>query len=97
MIPPTILPRFQVATDTLRESGMNTAYDSIWGAGNAVPTQPPGPVEQVMLSDDKIFVVLAVVLIIWIGISIFLLRTDRKLDSLERSVDERIPDQEDDL
>lgn len=95
MTPPKIIAGFQAVADTVRESGMATAYDSIWG-GN-VPTQAPGPVEQVMLSEDKIFVVLAVVLLIWIGISIFLLRTDRRIDSLERSVDERIPDSEDDL
>lgn len=95
MIPPTILPRFQAVADSVRETGMSTAYDSIWGG--EVPTQAPGPIEQVMLSEDKIFVVLAVVLLIWIGISIFVLRTDRKIDSLERTVGERIPDQEDDF
>lgn len=95
MTPPTIITGFQAVADTLRDTGMTTAYDSIWGG--SVPTQVPGPVEQVMLSEDKIFVVLAVVLLIWIGISIFLLRTDRRIDSLERSVDERIPDSEDDL
>ena len=95
MTPPTILHGLQAAADTVRDAGMTTAYDSIWG-GN-VPTQTSGPIEQVMLSDDKIFVVLGVVLLIWIGISIFVLRTDRRIDSLERTVFERIPDQDDEL
>lgn len=47
-----------------------------------------------MLSHDKLYVVLAVVLIIWIGITIFLLRTDNRIDQLERLVDEGIPDQD---
>jgi len=93
----TLSPRLQVAADTLREGALHTAYDSIWGGGNAIPTQAPSALEQVMLSEDKIFVVLAVVLIIWIGISIFVLRTDRKIDALERTVSERIPEEEDDL
>ena len=42
-----------------------------------------------MLSNDKLFVVLAVVLIIWAGIVIFLFLTDRKLRRLERSLGER--------
>lgn len=47
-----------------------------------------------MLSHDKLYVVLAVVLIIWIGITIFLLRTDKRIDQLERLVDEGISDQD---
>jgi len=95
MTPPKLLTGIQAVADTVRDAAASTPYDSIWGG--TVPTQAPGPVEQVMLSEDKIFVVLAVVLLVWIGISIFLLRTDRRIDSLERSVDERIPDSEDDL
>ena len=53
--------------------------------------------EQVMLADDKIFVVLAVVLIIWAGIVVLLLRNDKRLRDVERSVEERIPDPEDEL
>ena len=43
-----------------------------------------------MLSQDKLFVVLAVVLIIWFGLVFFVFRTDRKLDRLERTLNERI-------
>lgn len=43
-------------------------------------------IESTMLDNDKLLVVLAVVLIIWIGVVIFLYRTDRKIDHLESSV-----------
>jgi len=45
-----------------------------------------------MLAEDKLYVVLAVVLIIWFGLIFFLLRTDRRLDILEREVEDRISD-----
>ena len=83
----------QQAADSLRAGGQTTAFDSIWAGGN-IPTQAPSPLEELMLSHDKIYVVLAVVLIIWIGITIFLLRTDRRIDRLERLVDDRIDDRE---
>ena len=43
-------------------------------------------IETVMLDNDKLLVVLAVVLIIWIGIMVFIYATDRKIDRLESSV-----------
>ncbi len=73
-----------------------TAYDSVWAGGN-IPTQDLSRLEQIMLSNDKLFVVLAVVLIIWFGIVVLLLRNDRRLKEVERSVEERIPDMEDEL
>lgn len=42
--------------------------------------------EAAMLSNDKLFVVLAVVLIIWVGILIFIYTTDRKISKLESSI-----------
>ena len=42
--------------------------------------------ESTMLAEDKIYVVLAVVLLIWLGIIIMLFRNDRKIDALERKV-----------
>ena len=41
-----------------------------------------------MLSSGKIYVVLAVVLIIWVGLLTILFRTDRKIDRLERRLDD---------
>jgi CcmD family protein len=43
-------------------------------------------IETVMLDNDKLMVVLAVVLIIWVGITIFIYATDRKINQLESSV-----------
>lgn len=43
-------------------------------------------IETVMLDNDKLMVVLAVVLIIWVGITVFIYATDRKIDQLESSV-----------
>lgn len=65
-----------------------TAYDSVW-AGGDVPTQALSGMEQVMLANDKLYVVLAVVLIIWIGIVILLLRNDARLKSVERTMEEQ--------
>lgn len=62
-----------------------TQYDSVWANTN-IPVAEPTGLEAMMLSDDKIFVVLGVVLIIWFGITFFLYRTDRKLSDLERRV-----------
>lgn len=67
-------------------------YDSIWT--DAGSNAASGAFEQVMLSNDKLFVVLGVVLIIWIGLIVLLLRTDRRLASLERTVEENIPEED---
>ncbi len=67
-------------------------YDTVWSI-EEVPTQEREGIERVMLAEDKLYVVLGVVLIIWIGIVILLYRTDRKIDRLERKSDERIPDE----
>ncbi|NND70494.1 MAG: CcmD family protein [Rhodothermales bacterium] len=69
--------------DTLAQA---TAYDSVWANTN-IPVMEPSGIQAVMLSDDKILVVLGVVLIIWFGIVFFLYRTDRKLANLERTVE----------
>ena len=52
-----------------------------------VPTQAPDALERVMLAEDKLYVVLAVVLIIWFGLVFFLFRTDRRLARLERTLE----------
>lgn len=63
-----------------------SAYDSTWTEQS--PTQKPTGMERVMLSNGKIYVVLAVVLIIWVGLLTILFRTDRKIDRLERRLDD---------
>ena len=82
----------QVAPDTTETASM--AYDSIWDTPDG-PVQAVSGLDQVMLSEDKLFVVLAVALLIWFGLVFFVFRTDRKLDRLERSLDERIAQNKD--
>lgn len=80
---------YPVQEDT---TGLSTAYDTVW-AGTEVPVQQNEGIETVMLAEDKLYVVLAVVLIIWIGFIFFVYRTDRKIERLERKVEERIPEE----
>lgn len=70
-------------------SGESSPYDSVW-SNTEVPVQQREGLEKVMLQEDKLYVVLAVVLIVWMGIIFFLYRTDRKIDRLERNMTERI-------
>ncbi len=80
-----------VIQDTLQtQPGASTRYDSIW-AHTGIPSQQPEGLERIMLAEDKLYVVLAVVLIIWFGIVYFILRTDRKLSKVERSIESGIP------
>lgn len=74
--------------DAQDQAQQSTAYDSVW-AGSDVPTQTLSGLEQVMLSNDKLYVVLAVVLLIWFGIVILLLRNDARLKSVERTMEEQ--------
>lgn len=52
------------------------------------PEAPPTPLERVMLQQDKLYVVAAVVLIIWLGVLALLYRNDRRIARLERALDE---------
>lgn len=84
-----------VQADTTQ--GPSTAYDSVW-SGRSNPTaevpvaQNSTPMERVMLSHEKIYVVLAVVLIIWFGLVALIFRTDRRLRSVERRLEANISD-----
>jgi hypothetical protein len=76
-------------------SGPSTAYDSVWageeaGASASTQQQPPqqSALERTMLAQDKIYVVLAVVLLVWLGVAALLFRTDRRLAALERRMDD---------
>lgn len=83
---------FQIAADTARAAAdsLAAAADTLGaGAIERMPEAPPTPLETVMLQQDKLFVVAAVVLLIWIGVALFLLATDRRLDRLERALDAR--------
>jgi len=75
-----------MAQDAPKREGIATGFDSIWTGAN-IPTQEATGLERIMLSDDKILVVLGVVLIIWFGIIGFLLRNDRRIGQLERELE----------
>lgn len=64
-----------------------SAYDSTW-TERPDDVQAANGLDAVMGVDGKIYVVLAVVLIIWFGLLALLVRTDRKIDRLERRLDE---------
>jgi len=83
-----------VPQDASVDSTQATAYDSVW-TEEEVPAQPPVGLERYMLADGKIYVVLAVVLIIWIGLVTFLFRTDRKINRLEREINSDISEPRD--
>ena len=69
-----------------------TPDDTIWTT--ETPPQAPAGLEPVMLAEDKLYVVLAVVLIIWLGLVYYIFRTDRRLRALERTMEQRIPSEE---
>ena len=50
--------------------------------------------EAAMLDNDKLMVVLAVVLIIWLGIVIFIYATDRKINRIESSIQHLLENEE---
>jgi hypothetical protein len=84
---PPVLRPYQERPDT------TAAYDSTWTEQPAEGPPPEG-LDRIMGQDGKIYVVLAVVLIIWIGLVTILFRTDRKIERLERRVDRSISDDE---
>lgn len=82
--PATLRPQ-QERPDTV------SAYDTTWAEQQPASQEPEG-LDRVMGADGKIYVVLAVVLVIWVGLLIVLFRTDRKIDRLERRLDRPIPE-----
>lgn len=73
----------QTTVDTLTSS-----YSDKW-AGVENPEQSSAFI-QFMTSNDLIFVVLGVSLIIWFVLLFFLIRVDKKVAKLEKSVEENI-------
>lgn len=69
-----------------------SAYDTTWTEQPA--SSPQNRFEEVMLANGKIYVVLAVVLLIWFGFLFVLFRTDRKIDRLERRLEQDIPEED---
>ncbi len=88
----TPLPQDAAAAADTTSGIASTAYDSVWA--NTIPTAQAEGFEAVMLANDKLLVVMAVVFIIWLGIAWLILNTDRKLKALERTVADGIPEQD---
>ncbi|MEM8598741.1 MAG: CcmD family protein [Bacteroidota bacterium] len=57
-----------------------------------IPVQEFEGLDRIMLAEDRLPVVLAVVLVVWVGVLLMLVRTDRRLSRLERDLAERGPD-----
>ena len=55
-------------------------------AAQATAERPPEGIERAMLAEDKLPVVLAVVLLIWAGLLLLLFRTERRLARVEREL-----------
>ena len=53
--------------------------------------QAASPSERVMLAENKLPVVLAVVLVVWAALMLLALRTDRRLARIERALDAADP------
>lgn len=62
-------------------------YDTTALASETV--QAASPSERVMLAENKLPVVLAVVLIVWAALMLLALRTDRRLARIERALSGR--------
>lgn len=67
--------------DTLSE-----AYSSKWKAPASL--EDTGPIMQAMASNDLIYIVLGVSLIIWLVLLFFIIRTDKKVGRLEEKVNQ---------
>lgn len=64
-------------------------YGDVWGT--ETPQAEPLGLERFMVQQDKLFVVVAVVLVIWLGIAFFLMRTDRRIARLEERLEHDAP------
>ena len=70
------------------------AYDSTLVEQPEASSQQSTGLDRIMGQGGKIYVVLAVVLLIWSGLLTILFRTDRRIDRLERRLDRHISDGE---
>ena len=78
----------QAVLDTLSTARDTTIALLDTTAAQALATQQPEGLDRIMLADDKLPVVLAVVLVIWIGLLFLLFRTDRRISRLERELND---------
>ncbi len=86
------LPMLSTLQDSLTTTADSLASVSAGAAlvsTQAVPDAPPYGLEVYLLQQDKLYVVAAVLTVIWIGIALFIARTDRRIARLEKLADER--------
>lgn len=89
-IAPQQRPEADAASRSAASAPDTSVYDTVWTERAEIPEKQAEGFEAVMVADGKIYVVLAVVLIIWFGLLYFLVRTDRRIAQLERQVDKDI-------
>ncbi|WP_138429145.1 hypothetical protein [Fodinibius saliphilus] len=78
-------PLIQVQEDTAAVvDTLSKSYSSKWEASAGL--EEAGPVMQAMASNDLIFIVLGVSLIIWLVLLFFIIRTDKKVGQLEKKL-----------
>jgi len=80
----------QSAADT---SSAMAQYSDKWDA--SLQAGQSGFIMQALASNDLIFIVLCVTLIIWFVLLFFIIRTDRKVSKLEKSLTQQENNQED--
>ena len=86
LLPSDLAFPMQDVLDTLTTARDTTIALLDTAAAQAMATQQPEGLDRMMLAEDKLPVVLAVVLVIWIGLLILLFRTDRRISLLEREL-----------
>ena len=69
--------------DSTSVDTLTQAYSNIWAGTESVA---PNAIIAFMYSNDLIYVVLGVTLIIWIVLLYFMIRVDRKVASLEEKI-----------
>ena len=65
----------------------DTTIATLADDAQALTEQPPQGIERTMLAQDRLPVVLAVVLLVWVGVLLLLARTERRLARVERQLD----------
>lgn len=71
-------------TDSTVVDTLTQAYSDIWAGNETV--EPANALIAFMYSNDLIYVVLGVTLIIWSVLLYFMIRVDRKVASLEEKI-----------
>ena len=78
----------QAVLDTLSTAHDTTIALFDTAAAQAFATQPHQGLDRIMLAEDKLPVVLTVVLLIWLGLLLLLFRTNRRISRIERELND---------